>query len=554
MFAINIQGQQVLFGKFFSGKDAADALVAIRAAGASRAVFVDCPATEHLVAVLRTLREEGCDVLVRDHHDVAGDPATDRDCAIRAAVEGIRNLLGEQAVISTRAAHPACSLLIRAGEFVDKLTPHCGGWDCHGPQQPSTYCGNDPQVEGDGCMQQATVTTLVADNDADGLLGCLKAAGIVWPELDSDAAVLDGPRAEQTAERLSPFALLLVRGLATLPPYDAARPQVAEDAKRKLFADFADAAAGDAEARTRLEANVAAYEAAVEAAEAAAGRAIEPMPGVVLADIVGAGKVDLSTLAARLDARPGARVTVVRKDNGPIAGLHGGVQYSLAVPKALQQEINLQELLPAGQESSPVAGLISNTTFLLHVSERLWTEMVLPALVERFPRPFAMSIFNNFFLDRNVQKEIADLMAAADLPEASPIRGEAAIAPYCGGWKVKVAQRSAILESAEQPTHLAVIWRYRIEGRMVTAVPCKSSRADGDLLGLIEAGEVVVGEVSQDIFFYHPAGVFPRAVHTGGQDGGTASLYGFRSDVVAWRRQYAATLLRSAEHLESSAE
>ena len=79
----------------------------------------------------------------------------------------------------------------------------------------------------------------------------------------------------------------------------------------------------------------------------------------------------------------GAKVTVVRKDAGPIAAAHG-VQYSLAVVRKYQEEINLQSMLPSGFESSPAAGIISNVSFLLHVSEKVWEEVVLPALRSRF--------------------------------------------------------------------------------------------------------------------------------------------------------------------------
>lgn len=73
----------------------------------------------------------------------------------------------------------------------------------------------------------------------------------------------------------------------------------------------------------------------------------------------------------------------MRVKMGPIAAKHG-VQISLAVKPERQKEVNLQELLPAGFESSPDAGIISNTTFLLHVSEAKWKEVVLPALRAKF--------------------------------------------------------------------------------------------------------------------------------------------------------------------------
>ncbi|OGH79679.1 MAG: hypothetical protein A3C10_01205 [Candidatus Magasanikbacteria bacterium RIFCSPHIGHO2_02_FULL_48_18] len=72
---------------------------------------------------------------------------------------------------------------------------------------------------------------------------------------------------------------------------------------------------------------------------------------------------------------------MVRKDTGPIAGFEKkagrpGIQYSLAVPKARQEEVNLQSLLPQGFTSSPASGIISNTSFLLHVSETVWAEKI----------------------------------------------------------------------------------------------------------------------------------------------------------------------------------
>jgi hypothetical protein len=82
-----------------------------------------------------------------------------------------------------------------------------------------------------------------------------------------------------------------------------------------------------------------------------------------------------ATLAKLLE-QPGIRVAVQRKTTGPIAAIHG-VQYSLA---AVDKTLNLQTLLPKEFVSSPKEGIISNTTFLLHVSEAVWADTVLPAL------------------------------------------------------------------------------------------------------------------------------------------------------------------------------
>ena len=344
MFQIKIGGSAALFSKFFSASDS-EIIQAAIPEGTRRVVFIDTPATPHLVATVEALLSRDILVIVRDHHDVLS-PRNPREQEIADAAAKVRELLGGNAVISNRQANPACSSLIEVGEFVGEET------------------------------------VIVAAPDPDGLTATMKASGLVYDGLDSDAAVLDGARSEQTAERLTPIAVLLVKGMATLPPFSPDRPQVSEEVKEKLFAEFAAAASGDQDALESLGRKVEAYEAGVLAAEEIASQATEVMPGVVLADTVGKPRFDLSALSQRLESRPGCRVTVVRKDNGPIAAKHG-VQYSLAVVKAHQAETNLQEVLPSGFISSPEAGIISNTTFLLHVSESVWNEKVFPALREQ---------------------------------------------------------------------------------------------------------------------------------------------------------------------------
>jgi hypothetical protein len=47
---------------------------------------------------------------------------------------------------------------------------------------------------------------------------------------------------------------------------------------------------------------------------------------------------------------------------------------------SLEDGTAVLQAVPAGFTSSPEAGIISNTSFLLHVSEKVWEEIVLPAL------------------------------------------------------------------------------------------------------------------------------------------------------------------------------
>ena len=351
MFSLRVNGLLVLCSKFFAPAERTVVLAAIPQ-GTRRAVFLDTPATAELAPTIEALLERGIEVHVRDHHDEP-NPANPRAEQIKAAAQRIRDLVGSNAVISDRKRNPACSGLIEVGQFSD---------------------------EG---------TVIVADPDPDGLTAAMKAAGVFYPELDSDADVLDGGRAGQTAERLSPNAFLLVRAMASLPAFDAARPQASEDAKAKLFTDFVAVVQGDSDAKTRLERGVEVYEEGVRQAERLAETVTDLMPGVASVDLMTSPRFDLTTLASKMESRPGVRVTVQKKPIGPIcnaekAAGRPAVQYSLAVAKAEQTNVNLQELLPAGFISSPETGIISNTTFLLHVSEKVWSQTVLPALRAKF--------------------------------------------------------------------------------------------------------------------------------------------------------------------------
>lgn len=338
MFELNINSTPVFFSKFFNETDREQVLAAIPER-CKRVVFLDTPATKDLIATVLALTERGVNVYVRDHHDEP-NPQNPRAQQIAAAANELREILGERAVISNRRANPACSSLIDAGEFA----------------------GEDAAI--------------VADPDLDGLTAAMKAVGVVYPQLDADAEIFD-TRPRQSAETLSEVGWLAVRGLATLPPFNAK----SEDAKRDFFAQFVAASQGDMNAVSSLQTRVAQYEASVAEAEKLAREITEPLPGIALVDVCGASRYDLNTLNRAMEAT-GAMITVIRKDIGPIAAQHG-VQYSLAVVDKYQKDLNLQEFLPNGFESSPEAGIISNTTFLLHVSERVWEDVVLPELESR---------------------------------------------------------------------------------------------------------------------------------------------------------------------------
>lgn len=334
MFQFTIATVPAIFTKFFAAADREATLSAIPS-DTRRVLFVDTPSTPELAETIKALTELGVEVHVRDHHRGEGRNPE--------AVELVEAVLDERARIVARAEAPGCAALVELGEFA-----------------------------GEG-------TVIVADPDLDGLTAAMKAAGVSYEGLEQDAEIFD-VRPKQGPDTLTPLGWTVVRALSTLPPFNPKRPEVAENAKRDLFAQFASAASGDTEARAELEAKVAAYEAGVAEAKKLAEGIGAPCAKVAYVDTCGAPRHDLTTLTRAMEAT-GCKVTVVRKDMGPIAAAHG-VQYSLAVVKRYQEEIDLRTLVPAGSESSPAAGLISNTSFLLHCSEKVWEETVLPALRE----------------------------------------------------------------------------------------------------------------------------------------------------------------------------
>jgi hypothetical protein len=333
MIKLNLSATIVVFSKFFAPADREATLAAIPAE-TKRVLFVDTPSTPELAETVRALTELGVEVYVRDHHRGEGRNPE--------AVELVEAVLGGNARIVDRKSAPGCAGLVELGEFV-----------------------------GEG-------TVIVADPDLDGLVAAMKAAGVVYDGLESDADVFD-VRPKQSAETLTALGWTVVRALSTLPPFNPQRPELSENAKAELFGAFVAAASGDAEARQGLESRVATYEAGVAEARKLAESISAPCVQVSFVDTCGAPRHDLNTLTQAMEAT-GCKVTVVRKDAGPIAAAHGGVQISLAVVKKYQEEIDLRSLVPAGSESSPKAGIISNVSFLLHVSEKVWEETILPNL------------------------------------------------------------------------------------------------------------------------------------------------------------------------------
>jgi hypothetical protein len=346
MFSFKINNIPTLFIKGFTAADVQAILDFVRDAhshsshGSNTVLFIDTPATGATVEAIVKLVAEGFRVVYRDHHGFDGEVLDDPDKQRSTATAKLRSVLGDDCTLTVRRLHPACSTLVEVGEFQEAMA-------------------------------------MVADPDADGLTAAMKASGIFYEGLDDDAAKLDGePALQVTGTELSQ---LLVKGIVTLPSFDPKRPEAREKATQKLFSQWVAVVQGDARAREALQAGVVAYEDAVRVSMELIPNARAVAPGVMLVDVVDSPIFDVGTLNAQLEKMPDCRVTVLRKEHGPIASLHG-VQYSLAVAKEFQDRIDLRDLLAPGMKSDPQSGVVINVSFLLHVSEDVWESQVLPAL------------------------------------------------------------------------------------------------------------------------------------------------------------------------------
>lgn len=348
MIKLIINNVPTLFIKPFTSYDVETVIEFARAAAnaysgdGNTVLFIDTPITPATVEAVEKLTSEHFRVVFRDHHGIDGEPHNEREARVVAASARLNQLLASDCTITVRREHPACSTLVSVGEFKDAVA-------------------------------------IIADPDPDGLTAAMKAAGISYPELDDDAAKLDGePQFQVTGSHISQ---LLAKGMAVIPSYNPSRPREREEVQQSLFSDWLKAVQGNQAARQRLEERVTIYDQAVQASDKLAQSAKEVAPGVVLVDAVNDPSFDPGTLSALLESNPNCRITVVRKSVGPIAVFHG-IQYSLSVAKRYQDGINLHDLVPRNAYSSPEAGIISNVSFLLHTSEDIWNDVVLPALLQ----------------------------------------------------------------------------------------------------------------------------------------------------------------------------
>ncbi len=292
-------------------------------------LIVDHPPTPGLVSLIEGLTAAGAEVYLRDHHADADKTGE--------TVARCREILGDRAVISTRAAHPSCAGLIAAGEFAS--------------------------------------ATIIADADPDGVSAAIKAlvsslGGRNYPEIDKDADVLDGPHTGKTESALSPLGFKFVRAWGAIPAFGAPNR---DKALVEVVEAFYNAALGYGHGIEALDRLAADYDRKVTNAKALAANVEMISPQVSFVDATGSSDFDPPTLAAELER--GVSVSVHKVATGPIAGQPGGFGAQISLARTKQGEtagIDLQKLVPTDWAKGPEHGVISNTPFLLHLSPEKW--------------------------------------------------------------------------------------------------------------------------------------------------------------------------------------
>jgi len=326
---------RVLFTKILNNNDIEKALLFLDDAfskGFSRVAFLDTPCCPALREVIDFAIEKMMfSVYLRDHHAI-NEAKSPRDQEIIDAARLIKNRLGSNAIVTDRQTTPACSAIIEEGEF------------------------------------PAESFLIIADADPDGLTATLKARGLVYNALDHDSAILDGPHSQRTINSLSRIGWKLHQVFAT----------VNEHNRQSVFERFIDYITGDPEAEQFIEASIEEYEAQVAEAGKIAQTAEQFTSKMWLVDVTNFGKYDTATLSRLVEANDGCEIVVTVQKGGAIGKLFGK-QYSIALKKGVEG-VDFKQLLPAGFVSSPEAGLICNTPFLMYCNQDQWQTVVLPAL------------------------------------------------------------------------------------------------------------------------------------------------------------------------------
>jgi hypothetical protein len=347
---IDINGIPCLFSKVFDLAirvapvvkkfvDEANGLCAIH--------FIDIAATPDLVAIVENVVAAGGNVVYWDHH-VPKPPRTPKDQEYMAALTRLV-ALGAEGKAGSRDDFPGCVQLL-AGASPAKAVAERGG-----------------------------KVLVVADQDFDGLLGAMALCGVRYPGLEEDAGILDGPRSSHG--QLTPLAKVGADALSALPLFNPQKPEVFQIAWEAWAALYVASAVGDSAAHNMLVGMAGEHAKAVSVAEGLSLEYRSDNRLVYCALPPGNARIDLGTLARRMERSP-AMITALEKTMGPIVAAGHDRQISIAVVKPYQDRIDLRDAV-TGLPTGPKEGIISNVPFLLHVSPVIWMGQVYPWLMKK---------------------------------------------------------------------------------------------------------------------------------------------------------------------------
>lgn len=308
--------------------------------GKKRALFIDLAASPVMKETIDALRAEGVEVTAyRDHHyaPASSDP---RDQKTAQSADTIVADLGDKARFETRENAPSCARLVELGEAT-----------------------------------REKIDLILHHGDTDGFLGYLKACGLAYEGMESDADILDS-RGDES--RLTEHGRLFRDALVSVPPFDKERPDICNRAKQTLQKEFI----AYIESKFSDEAAAPLREKARSAAEQAQTteeliQLIEVLEGgIAFVDTTFAGKrkYNPKALGDAMEKIKGVKVAAQKKNSGPLATPEH-CQVSIA-RLSRDTETDLRTYLPESAESGVEHGRIFNTPFLLHVREDLFDDFV----------------------------------------------------------------------------------------------------------------------------------------------------------------------------------
>ncbi len=317
--------------KIQDGQDLVNALPK----GVRSVIFLDTPPTIGLLVAVREIHHLGIKLRIRDHHH-PGQNGGDSGNQSRKFIDQIRSLIGSRAVFVTRDKHPSCSTLVTSGEFSRRRK------------------------------------LIVADQDCDGLLSAMKAAGLDYPGLDQDATVLDGPHPARTSLTLSPSAWVLVQALT--------RASSRETVKSEAFTHFVAHHSGDKTAWGKLIEMGTDYQ-ELKANAQRIFRFLEAVaPGLWYLNTHTQPRFDRATLQRLIGERTDCIFLVYKelvrlKATGELIP-----RFSITVINSHTGRANLQEIF-ARNNVGAGAGVVCNAPFVAYVDIESWEPVVLPIIL-----------------------------------------------------------------------------------------------------------------------------------------------------------------------------